>query len=361
MTCMRAGLTLGLTLAVASCLPTETNTGTAPPPQPPPKPPVAQTPEPEAPPATPRLEAEEPEVVERYMAAPEEPTAVAPVIKLEPPEPTPRPEPEQPNLLVLLTDFGNRDYYVGAVKGAAYRVNPRVRIESVTHQVEPFDVREGAVTLALAAKEFPPETVFVAVVDPGVGGDRRAIALRTKAGRLYVAPDNGLLTLVAREEGIAEVRDITDYRPIERPPSKTFHGRDLFVPTGALLAGGTPLSRVGPAADGIKTLALAEPALDGGMLKGMVVRVDRHGNVVTNIPRRLVAAARLTPGRRLRVKVNGRVFDATFATAYAEVAEGQTVALLDSLDRLELAVRHGSLARRIDARPGKAVEIRITP
>ncbi|MFW6163862.1 MAG: SAM hydrolase/SAM-dependent halogenase family protein, partial [Planctomycetota bacterium] len=355
------GPILALALCLSSCLPEQTTRTATPPRQSPPEPEIVEAPQPEPPPATPRLEAEEPEVVERYMAAPEEPTAVSPVspvVKLQPPRPRPKPEPERPNLLVLLTDFGNRDYYVGAVKGAAYRVNPRVRIESVTHQVEPFDVREGAVTLALAAREFPPQTVFVAVVDPGVGGDRRAIALRTKAGRLYVAPDNGLLTLVAREEGIGEVRDITDFRPIERPPSKTFHGRDLFVPTGALLAAGTPLSRVGPSADGIKTLALAEPALDGGVLKGMVVRVDRHGNVVTNIPKRLVDAARLRPGRPLRVKINGRLFDATFGTAYADVAEGQTVALLDSLDHLELAVHRGSLARRVGARPGKTVEIR---
>ncbi len=346
MSWMRAGLVVSLAMGLTSCLPGGRDEAAREPKRPPA---AVAAPKPGAPEPAP----EPPKVVERYMVRAPEPTAVAPVVKLAPPG------PERAHLLVLLTDFGDRDYYVGAIKGAAYRVNPRVRVESITHHVEPFDVREGAVTLALAAKEFPADTVFVAIVDPGVGADRRAIALRTKAGRLYVAPDNGLLTLVAREEGIAELRDITDYRPLERAPSKTFRGRDLFVPTGALLAGGTPLSRVGPLADAMKTLALAEPAFDGGVLKGMVVRVDRHGNVVTNIPGKLVAAAKVRPGQRLSVRVNGRISDATFASAYADVPEGQTVALLDSLDRLELAVHRGSLARRIGARPGKAVEVHI--
>ena len=293
--------------------------------------------------------------VERYTARAAGTEAVEPVPRVV------RVEPKGSQLLVLLTDFGDRDYYVGAVKGAAYRANPRVRIESITHQIEPFDVREGAVTLGLAAKEFPPGTVFVAVIDPGIDAERRAVALRTKAGRTYVAPDNGLLTLVAREEGIAEARDITDFRPLEGVPSRTFHGRDLFVPTGALLAGGTPLRRVGPMLDGIKMLALAEPALEGGALKGMVVRVDRHGNVVTNIPKKLVEAAGVGKGDRLSITVGTRTFEAAFGRVYADVSEGQPVSLLDPLDRLELAIYKGSLALRIGARPGKAVEIRKKP
>ena len=293
-----------------------------------------------------------PKQVERYMASEGAARSVGPH-RAE----ARRIEPPRVPLLVLLTDFGSRDYYVGAVKGAAYRANPRVRIESITHEIEPFDVREGAVTLALAAKEFPADAVFVAVVDPGVGADRRAIALRTSTGRIYVAPDNGLLTLVAREEGIAEARDITGFRPIEREPSKTFHGRDLFVPTGAMLAGGLPMSRVGPVVDGIKMLALAEPALEGGVLKGMVVRIDRYGNVVTNIPRELVEGAGVSKGGRLGVTVGGRKLEVTFGTAYGDVAKGAMVGLLDSLGRLELAVREGNLARLIGARAGKAVEI----
>jgi S-adenosylmethionine hydrolase len=316
--------------------------------------PPPERPEPERPDAAgrPKGGAEAPKVVERYMAREPSPGPGGSVVRRV------RPEPERGGLLVLLTDFGDRDYYVGAVKGAAYRANPRVRVESITHHVAPFDVREGAVTLSLAAREYPRDAVFVAVVDPGVGDHQRAIALRTRAGRTYVAPDNGLLTLVAREEGIAEVRDITGFRPLERVPSKTFHARDLFVPTGALLAGGTPLRRVGPALDGIRKLALAEPAFEDGALKGMVVRVDRHGNVVTNIPRQLVDAARLARGDRLSITVGSRTFDAPLAAASADVAEGRALARLDSLGRVELAVRKGSLALRIGARPGKAVEIR---
>jgi S-adenosylmethionine hydrolase len=268
-----------------------------------------------------------------------------------------RPEPRS-DLLVLLTDFGNRDYYVGAITGAAYRANPRVRIETITHEIAPFDVREGAVTLSLAAREFPPGTVFVGVVDPGVGTERGAIVLRTKAGRIYVAPDNGLLTLVAENAGIAEVRDLSGFQPFGRTPSKTFHGRDLFVPTGALLAGGFPMRRVGPKLDGIKTLAFAKPAFDAGVLEGTVMRIDRYGNVVTNIPAELVRKAGWAKGDTVGIRLGERKAQATFATTYGDVAEGKALCLLDSHGRLELAINRGSMAEHLKARAGQSVELR---
>ncbi len=268
-------------------------------------------------------------------------------------------EPSRSGLLVLLTDFGDRDPYVGAIKGAAYRVNPNVRIDSITHQVAPFDVWEGAVTLALAAKEFPPGTVFVAVVDPGVGTKRRAIALRTEAGHLFVAPDNGLLTLVARREGIAEARDISTFQPLGHRPSHTFHGRDLFTPAGALLAGGETLGRMGlrlkPAE--LVMLPIVEPTLDAGRLKGSVLRVDRYGNVVTNLPAELVAKAGLKRGDKLEASVGGAAVQAAFAATYGDVPTGEAVALIDSIGTVELAINLGNLAERLKAKPGLPVEI----
>jgi len=267
-------------------------------------------------------------------------------------------EPSRSGLLVLLTDFGGRDHYVGAVKGAAYRANPTVRIESITHEIAPFDVWEGAVTLALAAKEFPPGTVFVAVVDPGVGTARKAIALRTEAGRFYVAPDNGLLTFVARREGIVDIRDISHLEPLGHRPSRTFHGRDLFTPAGALLAGGTPLGRLGPRLKQIVLLPVADPVLDGGRVKGSVLRVDHYGNVVTNIPADLVAKAGLKRGEQIDARVGDASALATYAATYGDVPEGHTLCLIDSLGNLELAINMGDLATRLKARPGMPVEIR---
>lgn len=273
----------------------------------------------------------------------------------EPPAVGPRPRQE---LLVLLTDFGSRDYYVGAAKGAAYRASSRVRIETITHEIAPFDVREGAVTLSLAAREFPQGTVFVGVVDPGVGTGRRAIALRTGAGHTYVAPDNGLLTLVAANEGVAEVRDITAFRPLGRVPSQTFQGRDLFVPTGALLAAGMPMDRLGPELPGIKALAFPKPLLDRGVLKGMVMRIDRYGNVVTNIPAALVQQAGIAPGSIVLIDLGGRKELATFATTYGSVGKGEALCLLDSFGQLELAVNTGSMAERLKAKAGQSVAVR---
>lgn len=268
-------------------------------------------------------------------------------------------EPTRSGLLVLLTDFGERDHYVGAVKGAAYRVNPQARIESITHDIAPFDVWEGAVTLALAAKEFPPGTVFVAVVDPGVGTARRAIALCTEAGRFYVAPDNGLLTFVIRREGVVDVRDISALEPLGHRPSRTFHGRDLFAPAGALLAGGTSLSRMGVRLkEGeLVTLPVVEPSLDAGRLRGSVLRVDRYGNVVTNLPAELVVKAGLKRGDKIEASVGGSSVLATIAATYGDVPAGQPVALIDSIGHLELALNQGDLAARLKAKPGLPVEV----
>lgn len=268
-------------------------------------------------------------------------------------------EPSRSGLLVLLTDFGDRDHYVGAIKGAAYRVNPAVRIETITHQIAPFDVWEGAVTLALAAKEFPPGTVFVAIVDPGVGTSRKAIAVRTEAGHLYVAPDNGILTLVARREGIAEARDISHLQPLGHRPSRTFHGRDLFTPAGALLAGGEALRRLGPPLrpDDLVMLPIIEPSIEAGSLKGTVLRVDRYGNVVTNIPADLVAKAGLKRGDKLHAAIGGAAIQAVFAATYGDVPPGETVALIDSIGNVEFAVNRGNLAERLKAKSGLPVEI----
>lgn len=268
-------------------------------------------------------------------------------------------EPTRSGLLVLLTDFGDRDHYVAAIKGAAYRANPTVRIESITHDIAPFDVWEGAVTLALAAKEFPPGTVFVAVVDPGVGTARKAIALRTEAGRLYVAPDNGLLSFVARREGVVDIRDISRLQPLGHRPSRTFHGRDLFAPAGALLAGGTPLGQLGARLKDIVRLPVAEPALDGdSAIKGSVLRVDRYGNVVTNIPAELVAKLALKRGDQIDARVGDASALATYATTYGDVPEGHALCLIDSLGNLELAINMGDLAKRLKAQPGAPVEVR---
>lgn len=266
-------------------------------------------------------------------------------------------EPSRSGLLVLLTDFGERDHYVGAVKGAALRANPLVRIESITHQVEPFDIWEGALTLGLAAREFPPGTVFVAIVDPGVGTARRAVALRTEAGRYYVAPDNGLLTLVAHREGIVEVRDISALEPLGRRPSRTFQGRDLFAPAGALLAGGTPLATLGPRLPHITLLPIPEPSLEDGKLKGAVLRIDRYGNIVTNVPAELGAKAGLQRGAALQLRVGEATTQATYAATYGDVPQGQAVCLVDSLGYLELAINQGNLAQRLGAKGGMPVEI----
>lgn len=235
--------------------------------------------------------------------------------------------------LALLTDFGLEDVYVGVLKGVLSSLAPGVPIVDVTHGVPPQDVRVGALLLDGAWPYFPSGTVFVCVVDPGVGTSRRPIVARA-AGRLFVGPDNGLFGLLPDPE----VRGITaDWGLPVR--SRTFHGRDLFAPVAARLATGSAFEAVGPLVSDPLPMALPEP-VDG---RGEVLYVDRFGNAITNLPGSdngalLVGAIR-----------------APVVPAYGEGAAGAPIALIGSTGRLEVAIRDGNAAGELGLGPGDAV------
>ena len=235
--------------------------------------------------------------------------------------------------IALLTDFGLLDPYVGTMKGVLAGLAPGVPVLDVTHGVPPQDVRVGALFLDAAWPHFPVGTVFVCVVDPGVGTRRRPIVVRA-AGRLFVGPDNGLLGLLPD----AEVRQIT--APWGNPsPSRTFHGRDLFAPVAARLATGSPFEDVGPLVEDPVRVVLPLP-VDG---RGEVLYVDHYGNAVTNLPGADEGV----------VRIRGRV--APVVHTYAAATPGEAVALTGSTGRLEIAVRDGHAARELGLAPGTSV------
>lgn len=252
--------------------------------------------------------------------------------------------------VTLLTDFGTADGYAAAMAGVIAAGAPDAVTEHVTHDIAPGDVLAAALALSRYATIYPEGTVHVAVVDPGVGTARRPIAARV-AGRLYVAPDNGVLTRVIRETSdleVVEIRSLEGYAPASGH-SATFHGRDVFAPAAARLAAGGPLDQLGPPVDDPVVLALPEPVRDGGRVDGEVIQVDRFGNLITNIP-----DAWLGGTSRPRIRVEG-VEAGPLRRTYGDVESGEIVALIGSLGLLEVSVRDDSAADRLGAGRGARV------
>jgi len=248
-------------------------------------------------------------------------------------------------LVVLLTDYGADSVYVGALKGAIYAKYPDARIDSLTNSVPAFDIMSGAFLLAEWCDAFPKGTTFCCVVDPGVGTERRVIAMKTESGHLFVAPDNGLLTLVADRLGVVEVRE-GENRALWRNflVSATFHGRDIFGPIAASLAGGVPLDKLGSVVTDMVRLDIPKSEVNGETVKGAVIRIDRYGNIVTNITRPDLAAIGLQAGDSLDISIGNATFTAPLKRQYRDVGEGERLALFQSSGYLECAVNLGSLA-----------------
>ena len=250
-------------------------------------------------------------------------------------------------VITLTTDFGERDYYVGAVKGVLLSIHPDLAIVDITHAVPPGDVLAGAFVLRNAAAEFPPGSIHLAVVDPGVGTKRRAIAVSGR-GSLWVGPDNGLLSFPLGDPA-AVTREITP-PPGGRRLSATFHGRDLFAPCAARLAAGYPFALVGPRVTGAEILSEAPPAVEGGRVAGQVIHVDGFGNAVTNISSQDLDALAGAAGARSDLSVVAGPRRLPVAAAYGDVERGAPVAVVGSCGLLELAVNGGNGAESLQLR-----------
>jgi hypothetical protein len=262
-------------------------------------------------------------------------------------------------LVALLTDFGTLDHYAGALRGAVLAAVREACVADVTHEIPPHDVREGAFALEAAYRAFPPGTAFVAVVDPGVGSGRRAVASEA-GGWLFVGPDNGLLTPVLAAHAGARVHEITNAGLFRHEVAPTFHARDIFAPVAARLAAGMPLDEVGPPVPDPVTFVLPRPRrLGGESWEGEVLHVDRFGSLVTSFTRSDLEVVLRTVGgdpTELVVIVESAVLP--IVRTYADVAEGEPCALLGSAGRFEVAANQASAARLIGAGLGTPVRVR---
>lgn len=252
-------------------------------------------------------------------------------------------------LIIMITDFGFKDFYVGAMKGAMYKVFPQAKIDEISHEISKFDIKEGAYTLAKAAQEFPLGTVFVGVIDPGVGTQRKPIVMKTKNGNYFVAPDNGLLTLVGDSMGVAEVREITN-RDVMRQDiqSSTFHGRDIFGPTAAHLAKGFAFEKIGPVLQEYVQLPISFAKLVDGAIVGQIDVIDEYGNAITNIRPDLFEGLEIQGGQILEIGFgNQRKIRCKYVKAYGDVPVGDYVGLFGSGGVFEVAINQGDLAEQL--------------
>jgi len=256
-------------------------------------------------------------------------------------------------IITLMTDFGARDGYVGAMKGVMLGINPRCTLVDITHEIPPQGVFEGAFVLGNTYRSFPPESIHLAVVDPGVGTGREAIVVETEA-HSFVGPDNGLFTWIYRGDKVKHVIGIRKRDFFPTPISHTFHGRDIFAPVAAHLSLGRSPREFGVMLDTWSEIEIPEPrATDRGFI-GEVIHIDRFGNLITNIPRRLLEPS-LGQGP-LHIDIKGRRISG-LKTAYADARKGELMAIFDSFDLLEISVMGDSAGEALKAVKGDMVEL----
>lgn len=254
------------------------------------------------------------------------------------------------SIITLTTDFGLEDWFVGTMKGVILGLAPCARVIDLTHEIGVCDVRAGAFTLAASYKFFPPGTVHVAVVDPGVGSKRQAVAIKT-ATYFFVGPDNGVLSWALAKEKIIAIHLLQNQKFFLKPISRTFHGRDVFAPVAAHLATGVPLQEFGPRVKSLVRLPWPEMKKTNGGLQGEVIYIDRFGNAITNIetasvPLDQTKNALVLVGSKKRIPLGG---------FYVSVPPGKPVAVPGSSGFLEIAVNGGSAQNRLRLKIGTRV------
>jgi len=256
-------------------------------------------------------------------------------------------------IVAFLTDFGTRDHYAGVMKGVVLSICPDVTVVDVTHDLPPHDLTAAAYELAATFRYFPSGTIFVTVVDPGVGSSRRGLAVEAGDWK-FVAPDNGVLTMVLREMAPKKAIELTERRYARPTISRTFEGRDRFAPAAAWLAKGINITALGRPAHDLVQLDLPVVEETRESISGAIVRVDRFGNAITNIDRK--AFDRLAAGRTVVIEAAGTPIARLVAT-YAEIAPGDVCALFGSTDHLEFASQSGSAAELRDLAFGTLVRV----
>ena len=270
---------------------------------------------------------------------------------------------EPSRIITLTTDFGISDTYVGVMKGVILSINPNARIIDLTHALPPQDIYEAAFSIYAAYRYFRKGTIHIIVVDPGVGSDRQAIVSHID-GAFFVCPDNGVLSYLlhgVETEGKQPIDSVVIQNSAYCLPevSNTFHGRDIFAPAAAHLSLGVPLSDIGPAVQTLVKLPIQVPELSGNILTGQIVKIDRFGNAITNIPKTAIARLESASTAEMpiyEIRVGSARLD-RLNHAYAESGIGEPLAIIGSYGLLEIAINGGNAKEGLAIKPGDPVVV----
>jgi S-adenosyl-L-methionine hydrolase (adenosine-forming) len=258
------------------------------------------------------------------------------------------------NLVALFTDFGPSDPYVAQLKGSIKTIAPSAELLDLSHSNAAFDISTASYLLSKSTRTLPPGSIIIAVVDPGVGSSRAGLAVRTQAGRIYLAPDNGILTEVLAREGLADARTL----PIATESiSSTFHARDLCGPAAARLVNSESFDSLGAKAEKILRLPRNTATVMPNQAKGQVLYIDHYGNILTNIPGSELA--KLKVGQLLTVTIKGKSLSLPFLRTYAEAPADRPFALINSDGEFEIAINQGNAARELGIKVGDPVILKL--
>ena len=260
------------------------------------------------------------------------------------------------SIVTLTTDFGTNDHLVAAMKGVILNINPAARIVDISHNVTPYDILDGALCVGNAYKYFPSRTIHVVIVDPGVGTDRRPILVSGEK-QFFVAPDNGILSMVFEREACT-VRHITAEHYFLNPVSPTFHGRDIFAPTAGWLSKTLQTEAFGEVITDHVRFAMPKAKAVGQTVKGVILRVDAFGNLMTNLTEEEIPIGALDGGP-IKMAVNGKQV-LRFARTFASGNPGEPIAVVGSAGYIEIAVNRGNAARTLGANRGTEVTLDVT-
>ena len=258
-----------------------------------------------------------------------------------------------PSIIVFMTDFGTANDAAAICRAVMVSIAPQARIMDITHQVTPFSIEEAARFLAAVSPYYPAGTVFVAVIDPGVGTSRKAIIVKSKRGQYFVVPDNGLITPVVDRDGLEAAREITNQNwMIQAPISSTFHGRDIFSPVGAHLAAGWDFNLVGPVVPQLVRLTVKTPTItDKGIAGDIFALDDPFGSLISDISGEDFKDLGYNQGDKVRVELNKKLVVLPYAKTFMDVPVGDSLLFIDSRDRVSIAVNQGNYSKKFNIEP----------
>jgi S-adenosylmethionine hydrolase len=255
-----------------------------------------------------------------------------------------------------MTDFGEDDFFVASLKGAIAKINPSARIIDITHRLPSYDIKAGGFILFASYKYFPARTIFLAVVDPGVGTSRKILMAETD-NYFFIAPDNGILSLVLEEEAPRQLREVTNQDYFLPELSRTFEGRDKMAPVAAWLSRGISCKEFGPEATSYKKLNAEKPQITGNEIIGHILYIDKFGNLITNIPEGMLKLLQKKTGKKtLSISVEDREIN-SFEQSYSSVKKGELLFLAGSVGLIEIAAKESSAAQKLKIKYGDKCKI----